>query len=97
MRLPPNGRSHGAPPLPFGAHHSLSCPDKGGAPWNHEKGPRFRHARAGGHPGFFNVLWIPAFAGMTEEMLCPLVYADQVLLKGVIGQPLLPPLQRGKL
>jgi len=24
-----------------------------------------RHAREGGHPGFFLVLWIPACAGMT--------------------------------
>jgi len=29
------------------------------------KMPPFRHARGGGHPGFFRVLWIPAYAGMT--------------------------------
>ena len=33
---------------------------------------------------------------MTEEMLCPLVYADQVLLKEVIGQPLPPPFTKGE-
>jgi len=35
------------------------------------KGPSSRHARAGGHPGVFRTIWIPAFAGMTAwESAC---------------------------
>ena len=30
--------------------------------------------------------WIPAFAGMTEELLSPPVSIEEVVLKGVVGE-----------